>query len=218
MILRCAPNAQYIARIDDNAVLDLDRLVRTLHYSDNLGINTDMDILCSFPFRNQRPIIYRKWAGYDTVSGKWSYKLKEFSEKYLPDYCVGWVYVLTPKLAGAMAQVASNMAGNELKANVISDYFINGLIRRKIVNSRVMPFIPNSYKTETLLQCPFLASLANVFFNDIVLEKNDYINGWKFVLRFLLEEFIINPIQFLISDLVSENSSVAYYLKYTVMR
>ena len=117
-----------------------------------------------------------------------------------------------------MAKVARNMTKEELRASTLSDIFLNGLVRRKIPNSRVMPFIPNSYWTEFVFQCPTMSIVSNVFFNDIVLEKNNYIKGWKFYSIIMLEEHVISPIIFLLSGVLSEDSYVIQTLKYIVLR
>ena len=59
-----------------------------------------MDIYCTSPMRNFKPAPFRQWAGYDTVVGKWSTKFYEYPERVFPDFCLGFGYILTPKLAG----------------------------------------------------------------------------------------------------------------------
>ena len=122
--------AKYILKIDDNAKIDYNKLSRALKNLQNSNKNQDMDIFCPSPMRNFKPAPYRQWAGYDTVVGKWSTKFHEFPERVFPDFCLGFGYILTPKLAGILSHATGMMPKNQMGISRLEDIFLTGLTRR----------------------------------------------------------------------------------------
>lgn len=170
-----------------------------------------MDILCTSPMRNFKPAPFRQWAGYETVVGKWSLKFHEFPERVFPDFCLGFEYILTPKLAGILSHATGMMLSNQVKISRLEDIFLTRLTRRQIKNprSRVLPLEPlaNDW-IDWILQCPFLSGGKNIFANSFIIEKRDYLNfaGLKFYSRCFLETYFFDHIIFLFSNLISIDS------------
>ena len=146
------------------------------------GSHKGMDIFCPSPIRKIRPAPYKRWAGYNTVVGKWSTKFYEFSGRVFPDFCLGWGYVFKPKLAGILAHATGKMGPKLTPMSRLEDIFLTGITCELIKhpNSRVLPLVPHSL--DWIFQCPCLSGVKNVLFNSVILEKSDYVNlsGVKF--------------------------------------
>lgn len=208
-------------KMDDNALIDFHELKLLLEDSTLLHA-TDMDILCPSPMRNMKPVPYSTWAGYDTVAGKWSTKPHEFLDSVFPDYCLGWFYMMTPKLAGILAQKTGSFSSGR-KMVRLEDIFLTGVARSLVKSpsaSRVLPLVENNPLAEVVFDCPFMSGFKNIVFNKVVLKKNNYLQlpGLWFNFKGFIELYAVAPIQFLLSDILTENSRVMSVVKYFLRR
>ena len=129
---RFRPDARYVMKMDDNAQIDFHQLKVSLEQSK--AYSSDMDILCPSPARNVKPYPYSTWLGYDTVAGKWSTKTHEFTGRTYPDFCLGFLYVLSPKLAGILARQTGNLKWGR-KMIRLEDIFLTGIVRNQTKSS-----------------------------------------------------------------------------------
>ena len=206
--------------MDDNALIDFQRLASILQNS--YAHATDMDILCPSPLRNMKPTPYSNWAGYDTVAGKWSTKTHEFSGHVFPDYCLGFFYMLSPKLAGIIALKTGKLTSGR-KMIRLEDTFLTGVVRSQITSpstSRVLSLVENNPLAKIILDCPLMSGLKNILFNEVVVRKKTYLKlpGVWFYSKCFIEVYIVNPLNFLFSDLIPDNSRVMSIVKYLFKR
>ena len=217
--IRFAGNAKYVIKMDDNALINFRNLKIILQHS-TVSHATDMDILCPSPIRNMKPYYYSDWAGYDTVAGKWSIKPHEFAGRVFPDYCLGFFYMLTPKLAGILALKSGNFTYGR-KIVRLEDIFLTGIVRSQIKETcRVISLSENSPLGEKVFECPLMAGLKNILFNEIVIRKNNYVNlpGLWFNFKAFIEIFVVAPMVYLMSDIFPRNSPVVAAMKYLLSR
>ena len=62
---------------------------------------------------------------------RWSDFLVHFLLKRFPDFCTGYAYVTTPKLALRIAEMAANMRPHNMALH-LEDVFITGMLRERI--------------------------------------------------------------------------------------
>ena len=91
----------------------------------------DHVVECPSPVRNSKPIILPAIGGYNTVHGKWATRYYECDIKRFPDFCTGYAYVTTPKLALQIAEMAANLRPLNMAIH-LEDVFITGMLRERI--------------------------------------------------------------------------------------
>ena len=171
--------------MDDDSSLDLDVLLDQLETK-----TTDDFISCPTVMRNVRPTRQNKTG---TMMGKWYMPEGDMPRRVYPDYCPGWLYVTTPRVGLALAEVATTHATEVLPMAKMDDVFVTGILREHLglQLTQLAPGLSSKLWDSALSQCPFLSMLKLVFFNDIVLKKgkpsHPYINGYKFVFCVLAE-------------------------------
>ena len=118
---------KYITKTDDDVTLDITLLKKTMKmkYEDN-----PPDILeCPSVIRNMRPL---KQNHTGTIMAKFFITSYELQRRVYPDLCFGWLYVTTPRVGLALAEVAAiNHEELQPRANR-DDYFITGFLREKL--------------------------------------------------------------------------------------
>ena len=182
--------ATYVGKMDDDAFLDLDTLLHQL-----ASKRTDTFISCPTVMRNVRPTRQNRTG---SMLGKWYMGREDLPRRVYPDYCPGWLYVTTPKVGLALAEVAAQYADEVLPMAKMDDVFVTGILRERLGMSltQMAPGLWSRVWDTSLSECPFISMIKLVFFNDIVLEKGNpshpYINGYKFVGCVLLENALEN--------------------------
>ena len=92
--LQCS-QARYVAKTDDNVVLDLERLTQNLQTLQLSG-EEEKFVACESPVRNTRWV--RPSRG--EVTSGWSVDPGSGGlEERVPDWCVGWLYLTTPRVS-----------------------------------------------------------------------------------------------------------------------
>ena len=183
-------HTKYIGKMDDDAFLDVDNLLQQL-----ASKRTGTFISCPTVMRNVRPTRQNRTG---SMLGKWYIAREDLPRRVYPDYCPGWLYVTTPKVGLALAEVAAQYAEEVLPMAKMDDVFVTGILRERL-GMGLTQLAPGSWSRvwdNSLSECPFMSMIKLVFFNDIVLEKgspsNPYINGYKFVGCVLLENALEN--------------------------
>ena len=182
--------AKYVGKMDDDALLDMNTLFQQLESK-----RTDTFISCPTVMRNVRPTRQNRTG---SMLGKWFMSREDLPRRVYPDYCPGWLYVTTPKVGLALAEVAAKYADEVLPMAKMDDVFVTGILRERLGLSltQLAGGAWSRVWDNSLSECPFISMIKLVFFNDIVVEKgkpnNPYINGYKFVSCVLWENALEN--------------------------
>jgi len=187
---RFCGNTRYVVKIDDDVKLDMENLEKTLSrkYRDEVV----PDILeCPSVLRNVRPFQHNSTRN-DTIMTKWTVHV---DRRVFPDYCIGWMYMMTPRVALALTEVSVLKHKDLVVTN--DDNFITGFLREHIPSVTINQLGDNVGATmwnNVFSTCPFLSWTKIVFGNDFVMEKGSdgiqYVNGRRFYTCSLLEYFI----------------------------
>jgi len=202
---RFCGSAKYIVKVDDDVTLDLDKLMLLLEtkygQQSKYGGNVPDIVECPSVMRNMRP--WRQNHS-ESIMSKWSISKEDMDRRVFPDFCPGWLYVLTPRVGLALAEVGM-LKSNELMMRArLDDIFVTGFLRERLpwtslqqLHGETMGKAWNSFFSH----CPFLGITKNIFYNDVVLDKGSngvsYIKGQKFYWCAFLEYFILENIEFL---------------------
>jgi hypothetical protein len=99
------PQARHVAKMDDDVSVDLGMLLAQLE--DRPG---DF-ISCPSVMRNVRPTRQNRTG---STLAKWNMPHADMPRRVYPDFCPGWLYVTTPRVALALAEVAATHAAEVL--------------------------------------------------------------------------------------------------------
>ena len=117
------------------------------------------------------------------MRGNWSLSKDQLEEDILPDFCSGFLYITTPVVGAALVQVGLVLYSNT-EVVVTEDYLIAGVLRERLpgvaldtleegVTARMWQHI-FSY-------CPWLTTVKQTFFNDLVVSKRSSRSGVQYV-------------------------------------
>lgn len=211
---RFCGSAKFIVKVDDDVTLDLDNLLFLLEkkYGENSPHGgTVPDIVeCPSVMRNMRP-----WRQNHTESimSKWSISKEDMERRVYPDFCPGWLYVMTPRVGLALAEVGVKHAQELMSKARLDDIFVTGFLRERLpwatlqqLHDGPMGQAWNGFFSH----CPFMGITKNIFFNDVVLDKGSngvsYIKGQKFYWCAFLEFFILENLEFLFPSLATHTA------------
>jgi len=189
----------YVAKTDDNVDINLTDLLKILNsrHDDDKHF-----IACSVPSRN----IATGRLSRPHMRGNWSLTKEQLEPDKIPDFCSGFLYVTKPQVGAALAQAGLHMYGDSEDVVITEDYLIAGVLREKVSgvdvetlrSDRVTDYLWQNY----LSHCPWLVTLRQTFFNDLVLSKKSsrhnvqYVGGitnwgvWRFFLCLHLESIL----------------------------
>ena len=162
--------AKLITKTDDDVTLDLSFLVSTL--TAKYGDDPPPTIECPAVIRNMRPL-KRNHRG--TIFAKFFISRAELGRRVYPDLCFGWIYVTTPRVGLALAEVAAARPGELRARSDRDDYFITGFLRERLPWVQVRQLeggLSGLLWDHVLSQCTWLAVTKNVFFNKFVRRKS----------------------------------------------
>ena len=133
------------------------------------------------------------------MTGRWAESEEDWARTTLPDFCVGWLTVISPSLGAQLAQVAHSLYKEAPGDNFhTSDSLITGVLRERLPHVRIerMEIRHPVWNTVALL-CPVTNLFKHTFFNDFVLSKRSstthYVGSisdpkvWRFFICFTLE-------------------------------
>ena len=131
--------------------------------------------------------------------GKWYMARDDLPRRVYPDYCPGWLYVTTPKIGLALAEVAAQYADEVLPMAKMDDVFVTGILRERLGMSltQMAPGLWSRVWDTSLSECPFISMIKLVFFNDIVLEKGNMVKSSRQVLHYRKGQMPLQNFQFL---------------------
>jgi len=158
---------RFVAKSDDNVVLDLERL--TLALSRRKGRRASF--LCSnSPSRNVG--VGRVSRGH--MRGNWSLTKQELDVDVMPDFCSGFLYLTSPRVGAALVQVGLSLYPNT-EVVIAEDYLATGVLRERLPVDLEMieeGTLTSCLWTSFLSHCPWLTTTKQTFFNDFVVTKN----------------------------------------------
>ena len=181
--LHC-PNIPHVAKTDDDATLNLPALLIQLRS------RTEDFMACPNPSRNFRPTRTSRPA---SQTGKWSPSWAEMGRRTWPDFCFGWLWVTTPRVGVALAEVAARLEPDMLHLAKWDDSFVTGFLRERLGLrlSGLAPGWRGWLWDRVLSSCTPLSLCSNHLLNDLVLSKGPpampYVNNWTFFLCIHLE-------------------------------
>jgi len=206
---RCfCPGTKLLLKIDDNVVLSYTNLMSQIEEKyGGIANYPDGVIECPSPMRNMRPWRPRPSGGSSTVMGKWSVKTYEMDRRVWPDFCPGWAYVTTPSTAIQLAEMTANLPPSLLRLNRLDDIFVVGVAREHIEGAKVEQLsggVLGDLWNSQLSYCPWMGITKAIFFNDVVLEKGNYVGGVWFYWCAFWEYFVLDNFEFLIPDILPD--------------
>ena len=162
-----------------------------------------------------------------SIGAKWSPTWEVFPRRTWPDFCFGWLWVSTPRVGLALAEVAArhgeeilpmarwhfcfSILHEDICTDRWDDSFVTGLLRERLnLSITCLTPGPRGDLWDLLLShCPLLSLIKQHLFNDIVLRKGPaempYVNSYKF--------FLCNTLEFHLERLETEFSFVSPLLK-----
>ena len=121
--LHCS-RVRFVGKTDDNVVVDLARLMSSL---ETFPSQQERFFACGTPVRNTRWI--RPSKGH--ITSVWSADTETVREEKVPDWCVGWLYLTTPKVGAEIVQ-AGHAIFPDTELNLPEDHLIAGLLRETV--------------------------------------------------------------------------------------
>lgn len=202
---RFCGSVRYTVKIDDDIKFNfphLDSLV-----SSKFGdVEPVPDIIeCPSVMRNMRP--WRQ-SHPGSLMGKWSISKRDMPRRVFPSFCPGWLYITTPRVGLALAEVAVIKHDHLINKSKLDDIFVSGFIREYLPDVKLSQLGDGrigKWWNNLFSHCPFMGITKNIFFNEIVEEKGSggvsYIKGQKFYWCAFLEFFILENIEYVIPTL-----------------
>lgn len=198
---RFCGSAKYIVKVDDDVTMDLDNLISLLDtkYGDTSPVPDVVE--CPSVMRNMRP-----WRQNHTESimSKWSISKEDMERRVYPDFCPGWLYVITPRVGLALAEVGVKNSYELMPKARLDDIFVTGFLRERLPWAKLQQLHDGTMGRAWngfFSHCPFLGITKNIFYNDVVLDKGSngvsYIKGQKFYWCAFLEFFILENLEYL---------------------
>jgi hypothetical protein len=193
----CGDNTKYVAKTDDDVTIDVENIIEVLgaKYQDD-----PPDILeCPSAIKNMRPLQQRHNG---TIMAKFFVSREELNRRAYPDLCFGWLYVTTPRVGLALAEVAASGSEQLLSRADRDDYFITGFLRERLPWIQIQQleggtngFLWNNFFSS----CTFLGISKNIFFNRFVLAKGSggvqYVQGCRLYACIVWEFYIMGAIE-----------------------
>jgi len=171
---RCL-QVEYTAKTDDNVELDMDRLISILRTR-----RRSKDFMaCSVPSRN----IATGRLSRPNMRGNWSLTKEELDVDILPDFCSGFLYVTTPQVGAALVQVGLQLYG-QTDVVVTEDYLIAGVLRERLPTISLETLesgVAARMWQDLFSHCPWLSTVKQTFFNDLVITKRSSRSGVQYV-------------------------------------
>lgn len=168
----------HVAKTDDNVMMNVTHLMNVLNSRQD---SEKQFIACSVPSRN----IATGRSSRPHMRGNWSLTKDQLEDDVLPDFCSGFLYVTKPQIGAALAQAGLHMYRYSDDVVITEDYLIAGVLREKVPglaveslrSDRVTDLIWQNY----LSHCPWLVTLRQTFFNDMVLSKKSSRSNVQYV-------------------------------------
>lgn len=182
--------------MDSNVRLHLPEMLDYLREN----IRRDWEAMIACPTMSPEPYNKVIRATAAPMTGRWAESEEDWARQTLPDFCVGWLTVLSPGLGARLAQVALSLYRDQQKGEILhtSDSLITGVLRERLPQVRIERMERRHPVWNTVaLWCPVTHLFKQTFFNDFVLSKRSssthYVGSvtepkvWRFFTCFTLE-------------------------------
>jgi len=201
----CGDATKYVAKVDDDVSLDTDHLMEVL-YSKYPADPPDI-LECPSVIRNMRPL-HQSHNG--TIMAKFFVSREDLNRRVYPDLCFGWLYVTTPRVGLALAEVAALESEQLLSRADRDDYFITGFLRERlpwVQLGQLEGGLSGFLWDKVFSSCTFLGISKNIFFNRFVLAKGSggvqYVQGGRLYVCIVWEFYIMGAVESLAPECVS---------------
>lgn len=194
--------------MDDDISIDMEALESLLDskYGARASGRPVPDIIeCPSVMRNMRP--WRQTHN-KSMMGKWSISAEDMPRRVYPDFCPGWLYVTTPRVGLALAEVSVLHHHVLMKTARLDDIFVTGFLRERLPGVTLRQLhhgVIGETWNRFFSHCAYLGITKNIFYNGIVTEKGaqgfSYINGHKFYWCAFLEYFILENVEYFFPSL-----------------
>ena len=172
------PGVGHVLKTDDNVVMDLARLVE-------LGQQKESDptkIVCGSgpPHRNMKT----KRSDRPRMLGNWTADIELLPQDRVPDFCAGFLYLVTPTTGVRLAQAGLEVFGHfEKEITLIEDMLITGVLRQSLgdVHLDMLAETNKHCWLHFLSHCPWLTVAKLTFFDDLVINKTSDRSGVQYV-------------------------------------
>jgi len=184
--LRCG-QIKFVGKTDDDVQLDLPNLLGQLEKKH--GEETEF-LSCPSPSRNYKPT---RTTREGSIGAKWSPTWEALPRRTWPDFCFGWLWISTPRVGLALAEVGASHGEEMLQMARWDDSFVTGFLRERLdLSITCLTPGPRGVLWDLLLSyCPLFSIVKQHLFNDFVLRKGPanmpYVNNYKFFLCNTLE-------------------------------
>ena len=207
-VCRLCGGARFAIKVDDDISIDMEALESLLDskYGARASGRPVPDIIeCPSVMRNMRP--WRQTHN-KSMMGKWSISAEDMPRRVYPDFCPGWLYVTTPRVGLALAEVSVLHHHVLMKTARLDDIFVTGFLRERLPGVTLRQLhhgVIGETWNRFFSHCAYLGITKNIFYNGIVTEKGaqgfSYINGHKFYWCAFLEYFILENVEYFFPSL-----------------
>ena len=129
-VRHCKRRTQHIVKIDDNSVVDLARLGKSLD-----EVEVEDSIVCPSVMRGVR--IWRHPEA--PILGKWAVNESVWPAGTYMDHCNGWLWATSPRVAADLAAVATVIPkAVPREGSILDDTLITGFLRSHLPGVQVM--------------------------------------------------------------------------------
>ena len=189
--VRYCGGARLVVKLDDDVLVDWPRLVTVLHSKHGTSGPVRPTLECPAVLKNVKPYQHTI-REVDTIMNKWRV---DTDLALYPHYCFGWLYVTTPAVGLALAEVSVTKRRSLVMTN--DDNFVTGILRSHLAGVSIEELeggVTGATWNSVLSHCPLLGFTKNVFLNSFVLKKGsdgvEYVNGGQFYVCTLFEYFV----------------------------
>ena len=128
-VRHCKRRTQHIVKIDDNSVVDLARLGKSLD-----EVEVEDSIVCPSVMRGVR--IWRHPEA--PILGKWAVNESVWPAGTYMDHCNGWLWATSPRVAADLAAVATVIPkAVPREGSILDDTLITGFLRSHLPGVQV---------------------------------------------------------------------------------
>ena len=172
------PHVEHVLKTDDNVVMDL-KLMMELSAEKRPD---DRVIVCGSgpPHRNMKT----KRSSRPGMLGNWTADIDQLPQARVPDFCAGFLYLVTPTTGVRLAQAGLEVFGHfEKEITLIEDMLITGVLRQSLADVH-LDMLAETNKhcwLHFLSHCPWLTVAKLTFFDDLVINKTSDRSGVQYV-------------------------------------
>ena len=117
--------------------------------------------------------------------GNWSADPAQLAQARVPDFCAGFLYLVTPRTAVRLAMAGIAVFGDfRPEISLIEDSLITGVLRQSLADvelDMLGPGLTNQVWLQLLSHCPWLTVAKLTFFDPAVISKTSDRSGVQYV-------------------------------------